>query len=83
MPSTYFWDMITCALPDGEARTCLGTFDLTNPYWTNVTVDNWVRSWFWLVYAFSFASISNLTILLGAIKLVSTKLGLLKAKIRS
>jgi hypothetical protein len=78
-----FLDTISFALPDSEARTCLGTFVLTNPYWTNVTVDNWIRSWTWMVYVFSFASISILTILLGATKLVSTKLGLLKANLRS
>jgi hypothetical protein len=83
MSSTYFWDMMSFALPDSEARTCLGTFILTNPYWTNVTVDNWDRSWTWMVYVFSFASISILTILLGATKLVFIKLGLLKVNLRS
>jgi hypothetical protein len=68
---------------DGEDRTCLGTFDPTANYFTNITVNNANRSWLWMVYAFSSASISNLTILLGATKSVSTRLGLLKANLRS
>ncbi|KAG1743020.1 peptidase S28 [Suillus lakei] len=34
---------------DQDAETCLGTFVPTDTYWTNVTVDNANRSWFWLV----------------------------------
>jgi hypothetical protein len=83
MLSMYSWDVMSFAMPDGEARACLGSFVPTDTYWTNVTVDNSDRSWFWMVYAFSFASISNLTILLGATKSVSTRLGLLKANLRS
>ena len=30
-------------------RTCLGTYDASQTYWTNVTVDNANRSWFWMV----------------------------------
>jgi hypothetical protein len=83
MLSTHSCDVMPFALPNDEARTCLGTFDLTNPYWTNVTVDNWSRSWTWIVYAFLFASISDLTMLLGATKSVSTRSDLLKANLRS
>jgi hypothetical protein len=83
MLSTYSYDVMSFALPNDEARTCLGTFDLTDPYWTNVTVNNWNRSWTWMVYAFLFASISDLTMLLGATKLVSTRSDLLKANLRS
>ncbi|KIK48997.1 hypothetical protein CY34DRAFT_429501 [Suillus luteus UH-Slu-Lm8-n1] len=47
-----FWNTTyynhTCQ--DKDVETCLGTFDLTNPYWSNVTVDNWVRSWTWMVW---------------------------------
>ncbi|KAG2039995.1 serine carboxypeptidase S28-domain-containing protein [Suillus americanus] len=32
-----------------DVENCLGTFDPTIPYWTNVTVDNSQRSWFWMV----------------------------------
>ncbi|KIK48996.1 hypothetical protein CY34DRAFT_429555 [Suillus luteus UH-Slu-Lm8-n1] len=46
-----FWNTtyykITC--DDKDAKTCLGTFDLTDPYWTNITVNNWDRSWTWMV----------------------------------
>ncbi|KAG1770253.1 peptidase S28 [Suillus occidentalis] len=46
-----FWNTTyynhTCQ--DKDVETCLGTFVLTNPYWTNVTVDNWIRSWNWMV----------------------------------
>ncbi|KAG2357279.1 peptidase S28 [Suillus spraguei] len=34
---------------DQDAETCLGTFDPTDIYWTNITVDNANRSWFWMV----------------------------------
>ncbi|KAG2085941.1 peptidase S28 [Suillus discolor] len=35
--------------PDQDVQTCLGTFDPTAIYWTNITVDNSDRSWFWMV----------------------------------
>ncbi|KAG9312786.1 serine carboxypeptidase S28-domain-containing protein [Chiua virens] len=31
------------------AEECLGTYDTSQPFWSNVTVDNDNRSWFWLV----------------------------------
>lgn len=30
-------------------RTCLGTYDVTLPYWTDTSVNNAWRSWFWIV----------------------------------
>ena len=35
-------DVVTC-------RTCLGTYDTSQAYWTNVTVNNSNRSWSWMV----------------------------------
>ena len=35
------WDVVVC-------RTCWGTYDINAPYWTNVTVNNAVRSWAWM-----------------------------------
>jgi hypothetical protein len=35
-------DVVVC-------RTCLGTYDASQTYWTNVTVDNASRSWTWMV----------------------------------
>ncbi|KAG2144464.1 peptidase S28 [Suillus clintonianus] len=34
---------------DMDVETCLGTFVPTDTYWTNITVNNDGRSWFWLV----------------------------------
>ncbi|KAG2071058.1 peptidase S28 [Suillus decipiens] len=34
---------------DQDAETCLGSFDPTDIYWTNISVDNANRSWFWMV----------------------------------
>ncbi|KAG2039982.1 peptidase S28 [Suillus americanus] len=34
---------------DEDAETCLGTYNTSQPYWTNVTVNNANRSWFWMV----------------------------------
>ncbi|KAG2749898.1 hypothetical protein P692DRAFT_201788590 [Suillus brevipes Sb2] len=46
-----FWNTTyynyTCQ--DQGVEACLGTFVPTDPYWTNVTVNNSGRSWFWLV----------------------------------
>ncbi|KAG1833222.1 peptidase S28 [Suillus subalutaceus] len=46
-----FWNTTyykhTCQ--DKDVETCLGTFVPTDPYWTDVTVDNAARSWFWMV----------------------------------
>ncbi|KAG2355878.1 serine carboxypeptidase S28-domain-containing protein [Suillus spraguei] len=46
-----FWNTTyyeyTCQDQDVEA--CLGSFVPTDIYWTNVTVDNPGRSWFWMV----------------------------------
>ena len=30
-------------------RTCLGTYNTSQAYWTNITVNNSNRSWFWMV----------------------------------
>ncbi|KAG2346899.1 hypothetical protein BDR05DRAFT_928527 [Suillus weaverae] len=43
--TTYY--SITCQ--DQDVETCLGSFVPTDVYWTNVTVDNSGRSWFWMV----------------------------------
>ncbi|KAG2129726.1 uncharacterized protein EDB93DRAFT_1256142 [Suillus bovinus] len=32
-----------------DAETCLGTYDTSQSYYTNVTVNNGNRSWFWMV----------------------------------
>lgn len=32
-----------------DAETCFGTYDANQPQWTNMTVDNWTRSWYWMV----------------------------------
>jgi hypothetical protein len=31
-------------------RTCLGTANATLDYWTDTSVNNNARSWFWIVY---------------------------------
>lgn len=37
-------------LCDGKTPLeCLGTYDPTADYWTNISVDNKIRSWFWFV----------------------------------
>ena len=35
-------DVVVC-------RTCLGSYDASQAYWTNVTVNNNYRSWFWML----------------------------------
>jgi hypothetical protein len=35
-------------------RDCLGTYDPTQSVWTDTSVDNAWRSWFWIVYALRF-----------------------------
>ncbi|KAG1770250.1 serine carboxypeptidase S28-domain-containing protein [Suillus occidentalis] len=46
-----FWNTTyynhVCANEDAE--TCLGTYNTSQSYWTNVTVNNANRSWFWMV----------------------------------
>ena len=32
-----------------NSRTCLGTYDPTIPYWTDISVDNANRSWMWIL----------------------------------
>ncbi|KAH7925529.1 hypothetical protein BV22DRAFT_1104894 [Leucogyrophana mollusca] len=32
-----------------DAETCLGTYDATQPYYTDVSVNNAWRSWFWMM----------------------------------
>lgn len=44
---THYYSII-CPNIDAD---CLGTYDTSQPYWTNTTVDNANRSWFWMVYA--------------------------------
>ncbi|KAG9309934.1 peptidase S28 [Chiua virens] len=34
---------------DTEVEACLGTYNTSQSYWTNVTVNNANRSWFWMV----------------------------------
>ncbi|KAG0694878.1 peptidase S28 [Suillus ampliporus] len=43
--TTYYSDV--CGYQDAE--TCLGTYDTSQSYWTNTTVNNSNRSWFWMV----------------------------------
>ncbi|KAG2048971.1 hypothetical protein BDR06DRAFT_962018 [Suillus hirtellus] len=43
--TTYYDDI--CGSEDAE--TCWGTYNTSQPYWTNVTVNNAGRSWFWMV----------------------------------
>jgi hypothetical protein len=43
-------DKLICTVCRGQdAETCLGTYDTTQSYWTNITVDNAGRSWEWIV----------------------------------
>ncbi|OJA11103.1 hypothetical protein AZE42_08867 [Rhizopogon vesiculosus] len=46
-----FWNTTfynyTCG--DQDVETCLGTYDTTQSYWTNTTVNNPGRSWAWMV----------------------------------
>ncbi|KIM91231.1 hypothetical protein PILCRDRAFT_59170 [Piloderma croceum F 1598] len=44
---TYFAISKSCGHQDAE--TCLGTYDTSQSYWTNTTVDNSARSWQWIV----------------------------------
>ncbi|PFH52555.1 hypothetical protein AMATHDRAFT_1958 [Amanita thiersii Skay4041] len=32
-----------------SVEDCLGTYDTTQPYWTDTSIDNAGRSWFWIV----------------------------------
>ena len=41
------WVCIVCNGQDAE--TCLGTYNTSQSYWTNTTVDNADRSWEWIV----------------------------------
>lgn len=34
---------------DQDAETCLGSYNYTQPYYTNTDIDNAFRSWFWVV----------------------------------
>ncbi|KAI6044406.1 peptidase S28 [Pisolithus marmoratus] len=43
--STYY--QIVCG--DLDAETCIGTYNPSESFWTNTTVDNANRSWFWMV----------------------------------
>ncbi|THH02814.1 hypothetical protein EW145_g6691 [Phellinidium pouzarii] len=43
--STYY--AIICE--DEDAVTCLGTYDPTQSFWTDITIDNAGRSWEWIV----------------------------------
>ncbi|KAG1891883.1 peptidase S28 [Suillus fuscotomentosus] len=44
--NTTYYDYV-CGSEDAE--TCLGTYDTSQSYWTNATVNNANRSWFWIV----------------------------------
>ncbi|KAF9244177.1 peptidase S28 [Melanogaster broomeanus] len=46
-----FWNNTYYAYVCGDldAETCLGTYDTTQSYWTDVSVDDANRSWFWMV----------------------------------
>ncbi|KAG1811668.1 peptidase S28 [Suillus variegatus] len=44
--NTTYYDYV-CGSEDAE--TCFGTYDTSQPYWTNVTVNNADRSWLWMV----------------------------------
>ncbi|KAI6044408.1 hypothetical protein EDC04DRAFT_2642407 [Pisolithus marmoratus] len=43
--STYY--QFVC--DDLDAETCIGTYSTSQSFWTNTTVDNANRSWFWMV----------------------------------
>ncbi|KAM5545184.1 hypothetical protein V8D89_001295 [Ganoderma adspersum] len=43
--STYYY--LVCG--DDDVETCLGTYDTTEPYWTNTSTGNEERSWQWLI----------------------------------
>ncbi|KAG2049013.1 peptidase S28 [Suillus hirtellus] len=43
--TTYYDDI--CGSEDAE--TCFGSYNTSQPYWTNVTVNNADRSWWWMV----------------------------------
>ncbi|KAG1817240.1 serine carboxypeptidase S28-domain-containing protein [Suillus subaureus] len=44
--NTTYYDYV-CG--DGGAEACLGTYNTSQSYWTNVTINNAERSWFWMV----------------------------------
>ncbi|KAG2357277.1 serine carboxypeptidase S28-domain-containing protein [Suillus spraguei] len=44
--NTTYYDYV-CGSEDAE--TCLGTYNTSQSYWTNVTVNDANRSWFWMV----------------------------------
>ncbi|KAG6896631.1 hypothetical protein C0992_007037 [Termitomyces sp. T32_za158] len=47
---SYFKDTYYAHLCNGaDPQTCLGTYDPTQSYWTDTSVDNAWRSWFWIV----------------------------------
>ncbi|TFL05775.1 peptidase S28 [Pterulicium gracile] len=48
--AAYFKDVYLLNLCGGiDAESCLGTYDPTQPYWTDTSTDNAWRSWFWIV----------------------------------
>lgn len=68
---------------DYKIRSCIGTYNTSDTYWTNVTVNNSARSWYWIVYVFLIVSMSILTIFPGAMKLGSGRMALPKDSPRS
>ncbi|KAJ7437078.1 peptidase S28 [Mycena galericulata] len=46
-----YWTTTYLALVCGDdnAEDCLGTYDTSQSYWTNITINNSNRSWFWIV----------------------------------
>ncbi|KIK95608.1 hypothetical protein PAXRUDRAFT_140281 [Paxillus rubicundulus Ve08.2h10] len=46
-----FWNTTYYAYVCGDldAETCLGTYDTTQSYWSDISINNAGRSWFWMV----------------------------------
>ncbi|KAG6910123.1 hypothetical protein DXG01_012882 [Tephrocybe rancida] len=48
--SSYFKNTYYAGLcGESDAELCLGTYDPTQSYWTDTSIDNSWRSWFWIV----------------------------------
>ncbi|KAJ7228229.1 serine carboxypeptidase S28-domain-containing protein, partial [Mycena pura] len=46
-----YWTTTYLALlcGDDDAEDCLGSYNASQPFWTDTSIDNAVRSWFWIV----------------------------------
>jgi len=46
-----FWtsEYLSLLCGDTDVETCLGTFNASEPFWTDTTIDNADRSWEWIV----------------------------------